>query len=79
MAGDPAALEPEHLVTPEDMTRWGRELSNWGRWGPLDHRGALNLITPQSVLAASTLIKTGKTYNLGIVIDAKAGECAIDL
>jgi hypothetical protein len=46
---------------------------NWtqSKWGPEDEIGALNLITPQSVLAASKLIKTGKTYNLGMIIDAK--------
>ena len=31
--------------------------------------GNANLITPESVLAASKLIKTGKTYSLGITID----------
>lgn len=39
------------------------------KWGPDDEIGAANLITPESVLAASKLIKTGKTYNLGIVVD----------
>lgn len=40
-------------------------------YGPEDEIGAANLITPESVLAASKLIKTGKTYNLGIVVDSK--------
>ena len=40
------------------------------RWGPDDEIGNANLITPESVLAASKLIKTGKTYSLGITIDA---------
>ncbi|MGO1120721.1 cyclase family protein [Rhodovibrionaceae bacterium A322] len=39
-------------------------------WGPDDEIGAANHITPESVLAASKLVKTGKTYNLGIVIDS---------
>lgn len=39
------------------------------RWGADDEIGNANLITPQSVLAASRLIKTGKTYSLGITID----------
>jgi kynurenine formamidase len=39
------------------------------KWGADDEIGAANLITPESVLAASKLVKTGKTYNLGIVID----------
>jgi kynurenine formamidase len=40
------------------------------RWGPDDEIGNANLITPATVLAASKLIRTGKTYSLGITIDA---------
>lgn len=39
-------------------------------WGSDDEIGAANHITKQSVLQASRLIKNGKTYNLGIVVDA---------
>lgn len=39
------------------------------KWGPDDEIGAANLITPESVMQAAKLVKTGKTYNLGIVID----------
>ena len=38
-------------------------------WGPDDEIGAANRITPESVLKAASLIKTGKTYALGITID----------
>jgi len=40
------------------------------KWGPDDEIGAANLITPESVLAAANLVTTGKTYNLGIVVDS---------
>ena len=40
------------------------------RWGADDEIGSANLITPASVLAASELVTTGKTYSLGITIDA---------
>lgn len=40
------------------------------RWGADDQIGNANLITQESVLSASRLIKVGKTYPLGIVIDA---------
>ena len=32
-------------VTPEQFDRWMTELSNWGRWGPDDELGTLNLVT----------------------------------
>ena len=39
-------------------------------WGPDDQVGAANRITEMSVLEAAKLIKTGKTYSLGLTIDA---------
>lgn len=39
--------------------------SNWGRWGPEDQRGTLNLIEPQHVLAAARLIRRGVVVPLG--------------
>ncbi len=40
------------------------------RWGKGDEIGSANHVTPTSVLKASQLIKTGKTYSLGITIDS---------
>jgi kynurenine formamidase len=41
---------------------------NWGRWGDDDERGALNLITPERVLAATRACRTGKVYSLSLPI-----------
>ena len=40
------------------------------KWGSDDEIGNANLITHNSILKASKLIKTGKAYGLGIIIDA---------
>lgn len=40
------------------------------KWGAGDQRGSGNLMGPQSVLKASRLIRTGKTYELGQVLSA---------
>ena len=40
------------------------------RWGAADEVGNVNLITPETVLKAAGLVKTGKTYSLGITIDS---------
>jgi hypothetical protein len=40
------------------------DLSNWGRWGKDDERGALNLITPQKTKAAAALVKEGVPVSL---------------
>jgi len=41
------------------------------KWGPNDEIGAANYMTPELVLKAAGLIKTGKTYALGIPVDTK--------
>lgn len=40
------------------------------RWGADDEIGAANLVTPERVLAATALVRQGRTQPLGIVIDA---------
>ncbi len=47
------------------------KLSNWGRWGPEDQLGTLNNVTPEDVVAASRLIRRGKTFALGLALDQK--------
>jgi kynurenine formamidase len=51
-------------VTKEQFERWMTELSNWGRWGKDDQRGALNLITVEKRKQASTLARTGTVVSL---------------
>ena len=38
--------------------------SNWGRWGPDDQLGTVNLITADKIREAATLVKVGKTISL---------------
>ena len=41
------------------------------KWGPTDEIGAANYMTPDIVVKAAGLIKTGKTYALGIETNSK--------
>jgi kynurenine formamidase len=61
-----AAQAPVNLssVTRQQFDRWMTELSNWGRWGKDDERGALNLITADKRRQAATLAKTGTIVSL---------------
>ncbi len=45
--------------------------SNWypSKWGPNDELGAANYLTPKLALDAAKLVKTGKTYSLGITVN----------
>jgi kynurenine formamidase len=49
--------------------------NNWGRWGSDDERGAVNLVTPDRVMAACRRPQTGQVYQLGIDLkrDAPVG------
>ncbi|MGQ0684863.1 cyclase family protein [Bradyrhizobium sp.] len=41
------------------------------KWGPNDEIGAANYMKPELVVKAAQLVKTGKTYALGIPVDSK--------
>ena len=60
----PATQSPEKLVTHEQMLVWEQEMKNWGRWGPDDDRGTLNLITPEKTRAAIGLVTEGVSVSL---------------
>ena len=51
-------------VGREAVAEASKKLSNWGRWGKEDERGALNLITADKARQAATLAKTGTTVSL---------------
>jgi kynurenine formamidase len=54
------ALQP---ASAQDWTK--------SKWGPNDEIGAANYMTPELVLKAAQLVKTGKTYPLGIELNSK--------
>ena len=66
------------MPTPRDPTPAAevlglhRTLSNWGRWGPEDQRGALNLITPGVTAAAAATVRSGRTVSCSRPIDTRA-------
>ena len=54
------------LANPAAAQDWTKS-----KWGPKDEAGAANHITPDLVKMAAKLVKLGKTYHLGIVVDSK--------
>jgi kynurenine formamidase len=48
------------MSSTEPQTR-----TNWGRWGPADEIGALNLITNERTREATQLVKSGRVVSLG--------------
>lgn len=58
----------------EQIRAIAREVSNWNRWGKEDELGAVNLITPEAIVAAAGLIKQGKVFDLGIPLSSQGPQ-----
>ncbi|MDQ1704489.1 MAG: hypothetical protein QOF18_855, partial [Frankiaceae bacterium] len=54
------------MILPEEFLALAKTVNNWGRWGPDDHRGTLNLITDDVVRRAVTTVRSGRTLSLAI-------------
>ncbi|WP_344822870.1 cyclase family protein [Actinocorallia longicatena] len=52
------------------------ETNNWGRWGAADERGALNLLTPEVVIAAAGSVREGRVLSLSLPIKGSTSSPA---
>ena len=59
-------------MTKADVDEWMETLSNWGRWGDDDQLGAINLITPETRLAAAKLVAKGVSVSLARDVEKEA-------
>jgi len=50
--------------------------TNWGKWGRHDELGTLNYITPQCIVEAARLVRSGRTYSLAAPLGN--GPLAVD-
>ena len=53
----------------DELRELAQRVSNWGRWGPDDQRGTLNLITPDAVRRGAAAVRTGEAFSLAIPFD----------
>jgi len=60
-------------MSKEKFDELFKKVSNWGRWGPNDELGTLNYITPKHILAAASLVRSGRSVSLEIPINKVAG------
>lgn len=61
--------EAEQPLTVQTLEDYYRRLSNWGRWGPEDQRGALNHVTPDKTRRAAALVRRGEVFSLQLPLD----------
>ena len=60
------------IPTEEEVLGYFKSLSNWGRWGPEDQMGALNLITQGQTKRAIETVKEGFTVSLSRTVSFEA-------
>jgi kynurenine formamidase len=63
----------DQRLTLSEFKELFEAVSNWGRWGPDDERGALNHLTPERVVAAAALVRSGRTISLSLPLNTHAG------
>jgi kynurenine formamidase len=56
-----------------------KRVSNWGRWGPEDERGTLNLITAEVVKRAAGCVRRGRVFSLGLRFGADGPQPGVGL
>ena len=58
-------------LTPDEVKASFERISNWGRWGKEDQRGALNFISPEKRAAAARLAKAGEIVSLALPLSTQ--------
>jgi len=60
--------------TTAEIAELMQKVSNWGRWGTDDQRGALNYISNEKRAAAARLVRTGETVSLALPLATRAAR-----
>ena len=63
----------DRKLSVADFEEIFESVKNWGRWGPDDELGTLNLITPERVRDAAALVRSGRRVSMAIPINTLAG------
>src|SRR4051812_2236230 len=58
---------------PDYFHELAKKVNNWGRWGPDDEIGTINLVTDEVVQRAAASVKTGKRFSLALPLSEAEG------
>lgn len=61
------------MPMPPEFHELAKKVNNWGRWGPDDEVGTINLITPEVRRAAAACVKTGRAFSLALPLSQAEG------
>jgi kynurenine formamidase len=56
----------------------GQAVRNWGRWGPGDQRGTMNLVGAEQIRRAAAAVSAGKLFDLSIPLDSRGPQDGSD-
>jgi kynurenine formamidase len=65
-------MAQQRNLTEAELEDLFGELSNWGKWGADDQRGALNYITAAKIAEAGSLVRAGTTISLAQPLSTKS-------
>ncbi len=67
-------MADEHPVPSQDEVKgYFESCSNWGRWGPDDNAGTINLITPTKRIEAASMVRNGRAVSLAYPLNTVGG------
>ncbi|MBV8462732.1 MAG: cyclase family protein, partial [Acidimicrobiales bacterium] len=58
---------------PESFRNVAAQVSNWGRWGPDDRLGTLNLVDPAARQRGVAAVRQGRAFSLGLPLSEEEG------
>ena len=61
------------MAYPERFHQLAKKVNNWGRWGPDDEIGTVNLITPEVRRRAAACARTGRAFSLALPLSEAEG------
>src|ERR687890_2682199 len=61
------------MELPPEFTDLADRVRNWGRWGPDDELGTINLVTPEVRRRAAACVRTGKAFSLALPLSEAEG------
>ena len=64
---------PVPTAVPTSFVELAARVSNWGRWGPEDQIGTLNLIDAAARLRGTAAVVDGSAFALGLPLSAEEG------
>jgi kynurenine formamidase len=68
------AIAMTTTYTTQEIVELLQKVSNWGRWGKDDQRGALNYISNDKRTAAARLVNKGETVSLALPLATRPGR-----